>query len=82
MFGHLSVLVAFDEAAELDEAELDVVAEDDALADGLAVAAWAIAVPPPTRAPEIARVIAIRFSCCRISCHLLRVVEHQSRRRR
>jgi hypothetical protein len=64
MFGHLSVPVAFDEAAELDEVELD--AEDDAFADGLAVAAWAIAEPPPTRTPVIARVIAARFSCCRI----------------
>ena len=64
MFGHLSVPAAFDEAAELDEVELD--AEDEAFADGLAVAAWAIAEPPPTRTPVIARVIATRFSRCRI----------------
>jgi hypothetical protein len=65
-FGHLSVSAAFDEAAELVEAELDVAAEDETLADGLASAAWAIAEPPPTRTPEIARVIPIRFSCCRM----------------
>ena len=39
MFGHLSVLAAFDEDAEPDEAEFDVAVEDEALADGLAVAA-------------------------------------------
>jgi hypothetical protein len=33
------VSAVFDEAAELDEAELDVVAEDEAFADGLALAA-------------------------------------------
>jgi hypothetical protein len=60
----LSVPLAFDEAAELDEDGLD--AEDEAFADGLAVAAWAIAEPPPTRAPVIATVSATRFSCCRI----------------
>jgi hypothetical protein len=64
MFGHLSVPAAFDEAAELDEVELD--AEDEAFADGLAVAAWAIAEPPPTRTPVIAKVIAAPFSRCRI----------------
>ena len=64
MFGHLSVPAAFDEAAELDAVELD--AEDEAFADGLADAAWAIAEPPPTRTPVIARVIATRFSRCRI----------------
>jgi hypothetical protein len=61
--GHLSVSAAL---VELDEAELDVVAEDEALVDGLASAAWAIADPPPTRAPEIANVIAIRLIRCRI----------------
>lgn len=56
--------LAFDEAAELDDVELDAV--DDAFADGLADAAWAIAEPPPTRTPVIARVIPTRFSRCRI----------------
>jgi hypothetical protein len=37
LFGHVSVPAAFDEAAELDEAELD--AEDVAFADGFFVAA-------------------------------------------
>ena len=53
---------AFDEAAELDELD----AEDEAFALGLADAAWAIAEPPPTRTPVIARVIATRFSRGRI----------------
>jgi hypothetical protein len=39
MFGHLSVLAAFDAFDELDDAEFDVAVEDEALADGLAVAA-------------------------------------------
>ena len=74
---------AFDEFAELDDAELDVVAEDEALADGLASAAWAIAEPPPTRTPEIARVIAdpFRVALSHLS-HLLRVVDPQSSRAR
>ena len=67
MFGHLSVPFVFDEAVELDAPELDVAAGDEAFADGLADAAWAIAEPPPTRTPVIARVIATRFSRCRIS---------------
>jgi hypothetical protein len=66
-FGHLSVSAAFAAAVELDEAELDVTADDEALAVGVAAAAWAIAEPPPMRTPETARVIAIRFSCRRIS---------------
>ena len=48
MFGHLSVPAAFVEAAELDEVELD--AEDDAFADGLAVASVS---PPPCRSHPV-----------------------------
>ncbi len=60
MSGHLSVPFVFDEAVELEAVEL--VAE--AFADGLADAAWAIAEPPPTSTPAIARVIATRRTAC------------------
>jgi hypothetical protein len=44
MLGHLSCVVAFADDAVVD-------AEDDAFAYGLALGAWATAVPPPTSAP-------------------------------
>ena len=59
-----------------DDAEDD--AEVDAFADGLAVAAWAIAVPPPTRTPETANVIASFLSRCCIPITSFRSLESTS----
>ncbi|MEP6973672.1 MAG: hypothetical protein ABI869_05970 [Actinomycetota bacterium] len=61
MLGHLSV-VAFDV-----DAFVDVDAEDDAFAVGLALAAWATAEPPPTSAPVTMRAIAAFLIWCRMS---------------
>jgi hypothetical protein len=58
--------VVFDE----DELEDDDV---DDLDDGELEAAWAIAVPPPTSAPEIARAMRALVIRCRMVSHLLSV---------
>ena len=60
MFLHLSVVDAF-----ADEAF--AVVDVDAFAEGLADAAWAMAVPPPTRAPESITAIAAFLIWCRMS---------------
>jgi hypothetical protein len=52
MLGHLSWVVVFADDAVVE-------AEDEAFADGLALAAWATAVPPPTSAPVTIRAIAL-----------------------
>jgi hypothetical protein len=51
----------------VDELEDDDV---DDFADGELEAACAIAVPPPTRAPEIVKAISALVSRCRIGSHL------------
>jgi hypothetical protein len=65
-----------------DDADAEVDAEDDALADGLAVAAWATAVPPPTSAPLTMTAIAAFLIVCRMSFTSFRVISVQSRRGR
>jgi hypothetical protein len=60
MLGHLSCVVVLEDDAVLD-------AEDVAFADGLALAAWATAVPPPTSAPVTIRAIAACLIWCRMS---------------
>jgi hypothetical protein len=65
--------------AVFDEDAFDAVAVADAFALGLEVAACAIAVPPPTRAPEIITAI----TACLIRCDMsltsfpCRSVRHQ-----
>jgi hypothetical protein len=61
--------------AVLDDVELDadVDAEDDALAEGLVVAAWAAAVLPPTSAPVTMMAIAAFLIPCRMSFASFRV---------
>jgi hypothetical protein len=65
MFGQLSVVLCEADPLEVDPLEEDV--PDDALAEGLDVAACAIAAPPPTRAPESARATTALLSVCRMS---------------
>src|SRR5438445_8809460 len=67
MFGHLWVDV-------LDDPELAVGEDVDDFAEGLAVAAWATAAPPPTSTPEsVIATSALRIPC-RIVVHLLPLV--------
>lgn len=61
LLGQLSVVVVSDEA----DLAVDVALED-AFADGLDVAAWAIPPPPPISTPEIANAASPRFSRCDI----------------
>jgi hypothetical protein len=60
--------------AVLDEPDPDAVdvALEDAFADELAVAAWAIAPPPPTSAPVTINVASPLLRCSRISFTSLR----------
>ena len=60
MLGQWCFVVEF----ELDEFDEDD--EVDDLADGLLVAACAIAAPPPTRAPDSVTATRARVSLCRI----------------
>ena len=60
MLGQLCFAVEF----ELDEPEEDD--EVDDFAEGLLVAACAIAAPPPTRAPDSVTAIRARVSLCRM----------------
>jgi hypothetical protein len=60
--GQLSVFVVVDEP----DPEADDAALEDAFADGLAVAAWAIAPPPPTSTPETINAASPFLMCCRI----------------
>ena len=58
----------------VDEFELEELDEDedvDDFAEGLLVAACAIAAPPPTRAPDSVSAIRARVSLCRMIAHLL-----------
>jgi hypothetical protein len=75
----VSFAAVFEDVAELD-AEVDADAEDDALADGLVVAAWATAVPPPTSAPLTMTAIAAFLIVCRMSFTSFRVISVQSSR--
>ena len=59
--GQLSVFVVF------GEPEPDEVALADDFAEELAVAAWAIAPPPPTSTPETIKTASPLLMCCRIS---------------
>ena len=68
--GHLSCVVVFADDAVVE-------AEDDAFADGLALAAWATAVPPPTSAPVTIRAIAAFLIWCRMSFTSLPVMCHR-----
>ena len=65
MFGQFCVVPCA--AAPLEPEPLEDDAPDDALAEGLAVAACAIAAPPPTRAPESARATIALLIACRMS---------------
>jgi hypothetical protein len=53
-----------------DEDELDEDDVDDFDAEGELEAAWAIAVPPPTSAPETARAMSALVTWCRMVFHL------------
>jgi len=55
--------------AFVDEDELDDDDVDD-FGEGELEAAWAIAVPPPTSAPETARAVSAPMSRCRMVIHL------------
>ena len=59
---------------ELELGELEDDDEVDDFAEGLLVAACAIAAPPPTRAPDSVSAIRARVNRCRMLGHLLPVV--------
>jgi hypothetical protein len=65
MLGHLCFV------EELEPEELEDDDEVDDFAEGLLVAACAIAAPPPTRAPDSVSAIRARVSRCRMVGHLL-----------